>query len=194
MQMRTESIKPGQSSDDDVNAILEKWRTHYWGDTTMFGVIAQHPDLLKASQPVIDAMWPGESEHNITGHLLELMRVKNAATAGCAHCLSVRTISTADTVSTKEDAMAAFQPPAGPHLSERESLAVCLAERLAIDPHLVDDEFFGRLRAAFTAEEIVELIFGFGVLDLGAKFNITLRLDNEHDSLAYEDVLSGAAH
>jgi alkylhydroperoxidase family enzyme len=191
--MRTESIKPGQSDDADVNAILEKWRTHYWGDTTMFGVIAQHPDLLKASQPVVDSMWPGESQHNITGHLLELMRVKNAATAGCAHCLSVRTIRTAETVSSKEEAMAAFQPQPGGMLSERESLAVCLAERLAIDPHLVDDEFFARLRAAFTDEEIVELVFGFGVLELGAKFNITLRLDNEHDNLEYEDLLSGAA-
>jgi alkylhydroperoxidase family enzyme len=190
--MRAESLKPGQSSDPEVNEILEKWRTHYWGDTTMFGVIAQHPDLLKASQPVVDSMWPGESEHNITGHLLELMRVKNAATAGCAHCLSVRTISTADAIASKEDALAGFQPPPGPQLSDRESLAVCLAERLAIDPHLVDDAFFARLKDAFSDEEIIELIFGFGVLELGAKFNITMRLDNEHESLEYEDLLSVA--
>lgn len=188
--MRAESIKAGNSHDPEVNEILKKWQTHYWRDTTMFGIIAQHPELLKASQRVIDAMWPGESEHNQTGHLLELMRVKNAATAGCAHCSSVRTAEVADVVGPKEAEMLKFQPKAGPTLSEREALATCLAERLAIDAHLVDDAFFAKLREAFSDDEIVELIFGFGILDLGAKFNIGLRLDNEHASLAYEDKLS----
>lgn len=191
--MRVESIKAGQSDDPQVNAILEKWQTHYWRDTTMFGIIAQVPELLKVAQPVIDSMWPGESEHNTTGHLLELMRVKNAATAGCAHCASVRTTELADVVGPKETEMLKFQPKAGPTLSEREALAACFSERMAIDAHLVDDDFFARLREVFSDDEIVELIFGFGVLDLGAKFNITLRLNNEHDSLEYEDKLSALA-
>jgi alkylhydroperoxidase family enzyme len=192
MTMRVTPVKAGESADPDVNAILERWRTHYWGDTTMFGSIAHSPELLKAAQAVVDSMWPGESEHNLTGPLLELMRIKNANTAGCAHCQSVRTIPMTDVVGPKESEIEKFQPKPGPTLSEREALAVCLAERMAIDPHLIDDEFFARLRRVFSQDELVELFFGFGVLELGAKFNITMRLDNEHESLQYEDLLSAA--
>lgn len=68
----------------------------------------------------------------------------------------------------------------GESFTPRESLAVEYAERLAIDHHNVDDEFFSRLKQLFSEREILELgmmagqYIGFGrllmVLDLTPKF------------------------
>ncbi len=64
--------------------------------------------------------------------------------------------------------------------SDRERLALEYAERLAVDHHNVDDDFFDRLRTEFDDAEILELgmmagqYIGFGrllmVLDLTPKF------------------------
>jgi alkylhydroperoxidase family enzyme len=64
--------------------------------------------------------------------------------------------------------------------SARERLALEYAEKLAVDHHNIDDEFFERLRTCFDDAEILELgmmigqYIGFGrllkVLDLEPKF------------------------
>lgn len=68
----------------------------------------------------------------------------------------------------------------GNGFSDRERLALEYAERLAVDHHNVDDDFFDRLRTEFDDAEILELgmmagqYIGFGrllmVLDLTPKF------------------------
>ena len=68
------------------------------------------------------------------------------------------------------------------NLSEREALAVELSLRISADPHMVDDEFFQKLKAVFSEEEIVELVFGASVYNFGNKFNITMRVDTGADS------------
>lgn len=64
--------------------------------------------------------------------------------------------------------------------SEQELLAIEYADRLATDHHHMDDEFFDRLKAVFSDEQVLELgmmigqFIGFGrllmVLDLESKF------------------------
>ena len=64
--------------------------------------------------------------------------------------------------------------------SNEELLAIEYADRLAIDHHNMDDEFFDRMKSAFSDEQILELgmmigqFIGFGrllmVLDLESKF------------------------
>ena len=67
----------------------------------------------------------------------------------------------------------------GESFTPRESLAVEYAERLAVDHHNMDDEFFVRLKQQFSEQEILELgmmagqYIGFGrllmILDLTPK-------------------------
>ena len=64
--------------------------------------------------------------------------------------------------------------------TDRESLALEFAERLAVDHHNIDDSFFDRLKTEFNEAEILELgmmagqYIGFGrllmVLDLTPKY------------------------
>ena len=64
--------------------------------------------------------------------------------------------------------------------SNRERLALAYAEKMAVDHHNIDDEFFTELRTEFSDAEVLELgmmigqYIGFGrllkVLDLEPKF------------------------
>ena len=67
-------------------------------------------------------------------------------------------------------------------LTEREALAVSLAERIALDPHTITDEFFQSLKDQFTDDEIVEMVFACSIFNWGNKFNITMNLDSSPDS------------
>ncbi|MCY4369849.1 MAG: hypothetical protein OXF41_10660 [bacterium] len=74
------------------------------------------------------------------------------------------------------------QPQPGDMLTEREALAVSLAERIALDPHTITDEFFESLKDQFTDDEIVEMVFACSIFNWGNKFNITMNLDSSPDS------------
>ena len=67
-------------------------------------------------------------------------------------------------------------------LSEKEALAVELALRVSADPHMVDDEFFAKLKTAWSEEEIVELVWAASFINGANKFNITMRLDTRDES------------
>ena len=85
-------------------------------------------------------------------------------------------------VGPKEHALFEHQPKAGDDLTEREALAVSLAERMALDPHTVTDDFFESLKGTFSEDEIVEMVFACGIFNWGNKFNITMQLDSSPES------------
>lgn len=72
------------------------------------------------------------------------------------------------------------QPGSSSPFSERESMALAYAEKLAVDHHNIDDAFFERLRGVFNDAEVLELgmmigqYIGFGrllkVLDLEPRY------------------------
>ena len=85
-------------------------------------------------------------------------------------------------VGPKEEALFEHQPQPGDALTEREALAVSLAERMALDPHTVTDEFFAKLREHFSDDEIVEMVYACSIFNWGNKFNITMNLDSSAES------------
>ena len=96
--------------------------------------------------------------------------------------MTVRTAAVRGEVEKREAECHKHQPKAGEALSEREAKAISLAERIALDPHTVTDEFFLDLKGTFTEDEIVEMVFACGIFNWGNKFNITLRMDAEDNS------------
>ena len=96
--------------------------------------------------------------------------------------MAVRTVAVRDAVGPKEEACMGHQPQAGDALTDREALAVSLAERIALDPHTVTDAFFASLKEHFSDDEIVEMVFSCGIFNWGNKFNITMNLDASAES------------
>jgi len=103
--------------------------------------------------------------------------------------MTVRTAAVRGAVAPKEEACAKHQPQPGEVLNEREAMAVSLAERIALDPHTVTDEFFAQVKEVFSEEEIVEAVFACGIYNWGNKFNITMHMSADEDS-EYESDMS----
>jgi uncharacterized peroxidase-related enzyme len=181
MATRVTPVRPGESDDPEVNEILEDLRAGgWWADPAMFGTVARRPEALKAIVPVFQSFF---AKGIVEPHIFEMMRLKTGQINDCAYCMAVRTQSVKDTVSTKEDALFQRQPEPSEHLTEREAVAVQFAERIALDPHTVDDKFWTKLNSIFSDDEIVELVFACGIFNWGNKFNITMHMDASDDSL-----------
>lgn len=177
MSSVVQPIKPGESPDPAVNQLLQQAKEGWWQDTAMFGVIARQPALLKTIVPVFEAFFMAG---RIPPHLFELMRLKTGEINRCTYCATVRAAGVRDQVAPKEAAV--FGEIDQNALSRREYLGIRLAEYMAGDPNYIPDSFYEELKAEFTDEEIVELVFGCSIFNFGNKFNITMRLDASEDS------------
>jgi alkylhydroperoxidase family enzyme len=177
MSSEVQPLKPGESPDAAVNDLLQQAKEGWWNDTAMFGVIARQPDLLKTIVPVFAAFFMAG---RIPPHMFELMRLKTGEINRCTYCATVRAAGVRDEVGPKEGAV--FGEIDESALTRREYLGVRLAEYMAGDPNYIPNSFYEELKAEFSEEEIVELIFGCSVFNFGNKFNITMRLDPTEES------------
>ncbi len=170
-------LKPGDSSEPEVNELLQQSVEGWWNDSAMFGVIGRQPDLLKTIVPVFAAFFIAG---RIPAHLFEMMRLKTGEINQCTYCATVRAGGVRDEVRPKEAAI--FGDIDAGKMSRREFLGVQLAEYMAGDPNFIPDGFYDELGAEFTKDEIVELVFACSVFNFGNKFNITMRMDATKES------------
>lgn len=174
---RFKSLKPGQSPDPQVNELLAGARDGWWKDTSMFGIIARQPSLLKTIVPVFEAFFGGG---RIPPHVLEMMRLKTGEINDCTYCKEVRSEATREAIKDKEAAF--FGKVDFDKLPLNEALAVQLAEYIAGDPNYIPDGFFERLATVYTDEEVIELVFACSIFNWGNKFNITMQVDGSEES------------
>ena len=172
-----EPMKRGESCDAAVNELLRQAGEGWWKDTAMFGVLARQPVLLKTIVPVFEAFFMAG---RIPPQLFELMRLKTGEINRCAYCATVRVAGLRDQVAPKECAVLGKVDENA--LTRREYLAVKLAEYMAGDPNAINDEFYRELKAEFTDEEVVEVVFACAIFNFGNKFNIAMRLDTTTES------------
>jgi alkylhydroperoxidase family enzyme len=170
-------MKCGESPDSAVNDLLQQAREGWWKDGSMFGVLARQPSLLKTIVPVFEAFFMAG---RFPPQLFELMRLKTGEINRCGYCATVRVAGIRDQVAPKECAVMGKIDEKG--LSRREYLAVRLAEQVAGDPNSIADNFYLELKAEFSDDEVVELVFACAIFNFGNKFNITMRLDTSAES------------
>ena len=173
MAIRVQPLRPGESDDPEVNAILDQAREGWWKDTNMFGIIGRRPALLKKIVPIFQELF---GSGRIEPELLELMRLKTGEMNQCTYCMTVRSVGTREAIAPKESAV--FGDIDERKLSRREALGVRLAEYVAGDPNFIPEPFFEELRTEFSDDDIVELVFACGIFNWGNKFNVTMRMDS----------------
>jgi alkylhydroperoxidase family enzyme len=108
----------------------------------------------------------------------EAARLKIAQVNGCLFCQDWRTER--DGVKVEDsfpDAVSSWATTTD--LDERAKLAAEYAERYALDHHGLDDEFWARMKAAYTDNEIVELSMCLGSWLSFGRLNRVLGLDAE---------------
>lgn len=88
------------------------------------------------------------------GRIHELIRIRSAQLGECEPCMQSRKH---DSI-TDEDVACLLAPGQG-QLDPQEQMAVEFLDLLSADHHAIDDAFYARLGAVFTAAQIVELGF-----------------------------------
>lgn len=184
MTSRPETVKPGESDDSKVNELLHEAENDWYGDTAFFGAMAHQPDLFKQ---IVSLFREFSQSEYIDPETFELVRLKIAEAHQCAYCSTVRTQEVREEVAPKEEAI--FGDIDADALTQREYLAVYLAEQLSETPHQITDEFFGDLREVYSETEIIELLL-FISIEIGLdRFCIALELDTA-DTSSYPDDLA----
>lgn len=174
---RPDIVHPGESDDAEVNELLREAEEGWYGDAAFFGAMARRPALVKRIVALFEEFPQSE---RIDAETLELMRLKVAEVHQCAYCATVRTQDLREDVGPKEEAI--FGEVDADVLTQREYLAVRLAEQLSTDSHRITDEFFDDLGDVYSEAGIVELLL-FASLEVGLdRFCIALELDTTERS------------
>lgn len=178
MPSRINPVEPGESDDEEVNKILQESEEGWYKDSAYFGAVAHQPRLLKRLVRTF-RLFP--RSNLIDAETLELMRLRVAAVHGCAYCGTVRTWEVKDAIEPKEDAVFADEIDTS-ELTQREELAVRVADYMSRDPQEIPDEFFDELKEEYSEEAIIELLL-FAGLEVGLdRLCIALRLDTTEKS------------
>jgi alkylhydroperoxidase family enzyme len=108
----------------------------------------------------------------------ELARMRIAEINDCAICRQWRKTTGSADVMTEADYANVSDWRTFAGYSEREQLAIEYAERFALDHTNLDDDFFTRLRAAYTDAEVLDLTVCIGAwIALGRTMSV-LRIDS----------------
>jgi alkylhydroperoxidase family enzyme len=103
----------------------------------------------------------------------ELARMRIAQINDCAICRQWRRTTGAAEVMTEDDYLHVAEWRAHPGYTPRERLAIEYAERFALDHLGLDDDFYARLRAAFSDTEVLDLTVCIGAwLALGRTMHV----------------------
>jgi alkylhydroperoxidase family enzyme len=94
------------------------------------------------------------AETLLGGRILELIRIRSAQLGECQPCMQSRKHD-----SITDDDVACLLVPGHADLNAQEQMAVEFMDLLSADHHAMDDGFYRRLGAVFTAAQIVELGF-----------------------------------
>ncbi len=147
------------------------------------GTLAHLPGIAERMVELYTAL-PRESL--LPRHLVELAILTVSSLNACEYCIVHHGALGAQYGLTPEQALAfkdgswrrmeAFGP------SER--LVIEYAEQVTRDANAVSDELFGRLRAAFSEAQIVELTVRITLCGFYNKFNQALRIDIEDEAVA----------
>lgn len=122
------------------------------------------PELLDTVSAMIDGPY---RRSRLPAREREAARLRIAQLNDCTLCRDFRAGS-ARAGGATDELYAHVDDPDGGHYTERERLAIEFAERFALDHLGFDDEFFTRLRAAFTDPEVLDLAICCGAfLGLG---------------------------
>lgn len=95
-----------------------------------------------------------EKENLLGGRILELLRIRSAQLGECQPCMQSRKHD-----SITDSDVACLLDADHSELTKQERMAIEFLDLLSADHHAMDDEFYRRLGAVFSAAQIIELGF-----------------------------------
>jgi len=179
---RISYVDPATITDPELAGYIE--------DSRKYGTPRVESQAIRAHVPAVlrsfNRAWQTTFREGVVDHnIKELCRVFVAKSLECGYCAGQRShVATANGLTEREfDEVIEFRESTV--LSEREKAALLLAEAIAWDPLMADDEVWAKLHEHFTEPELVELGYFIGLTMGQQKFLKTLNI--KHGELGLEN-------
>ncbi|MEV6491973.1 carboxymuconolactone decarboxylase family protein [Actinoplanes sp. NPDC051633] len=160
----------------DPDSVTDPELAGYLDDSRRYGTPRLESQAIRAHVPAVlrtfNQSWQQVFREGVLDHKVkELARVFVAKSLDCGYCAGQRS-HLADVDEGDVDDLIDFRR--SERFTEREKAALLLAEAIAWDPLMADDEVWAKLHEHFTEPEIVELGYFIGLTMGQQKFLKTL--------------------
>jgi uncharacterized peroxidase-related enzyme len=171
----------------EVREVFEAGEAVYGRVLNTWHALAHRPEIFVAYMPYLRSIvGPGALDQR----LKELVEVRTAVLNRCLYSASHR-VRSAKSAGVSEDDLVAVACGELSRFSEREQLALELADALTLHPasvpyadapQLVEAATLERLRTSFTDPEIVELVATIGIWNALARFHRVMGFELDMDA------------
>jgi uncharacterized peroxidase-related enzyme len=156
----------------------------------MFRTMAHRPEIFET---IIAHMEAVLNTGTLPKALKELVIVRTSQLNRTPYCLASHT-TIARKLGWSEVQIEALHDAAGSEgFSEREKVAIHLAEVMTLDAHNYSEAEFARLRSFFSEGEVVELMAAIGLFNYFNRFNDLLEMEPTQPASAEELARAGVA-
>jgi AhpD family alkylhydroperoxidase len=165
----------------DPHSIVDPELAGYMDDSRQFGTPRLESQAIRAHVPAVlrsfNQAWQHTFREGVLDHnIKELARVFVAKSLDCGYCAGQRSHQGVEGGLTERQFDEVIEFRDSTTLGEREKAALLLAEAIAWEPSMADDEVWEKLHAHFTEPEIVELGYFIGLTMGQQKFLKTLSI------------------
>src|SRR5580704_14476633 len=154
----------------------------------MFRTMAHRPEIFET---IIAHMEAVLNTGTLPKALKELVIVRTSQLNRTPYCLASHT-TIARKLGWSDAQIAALQDAAGSReFTEREKVAIHLAEVMTLDAHSYSEAEFTRLRSFYSEGEVIELMAAIGLFNYFNRFNDLLQMEPTQPASAEELETSG---
>lgn len=170
----------------DPDSVTDPELAGYLEDSRRYGTPRLESQAIRAHVPAVlrcfNQSWQHTFREGVLDHQVkELARVFIAKSLDCGYCAGQRSHLGTQAGLTEREFDDVIEFRRSTRLGPREKAALLLAEAIAWDPTMADDEVWAQLHEHFTEPEIVELGYFIGTTMGQQKFLKTL--DIKHGEL-----------
>ncbi len=182
------SRKQRPEVDGESLAIFDRVLRDRGNVPNMFRTMAHRPEIFETIIAHMDAVL---KTGTLPTALKELVIVRTSQLNRTPYCLASHT-ALAKRLGWTEDQIAALHDaPSSPLFSDREKVAIHLAEVMTLDAHAYSDQHFQRLREFYSEGEVVELMAAIGLFNYFNRFNDLLQMEPTRPASAEEIAAAG---
>jgi uncharacterized peroxidase-related enzyme len=165
--MRIAPLEADQA-DKKLQRVYESLEKQYGTALNPLRVLAHKPAIMEAVMRLYGAIHaPNEV---LSEELKEMLSVRIAQINGCrSYCVPYHSYMLRHLGTPEDKIQAIAQGSLSPQFSEMERLCLEYAERITVPTTSVSEEFFGKLKAHFSQEDVVELTAFIGMLNFWTK-------------------------
>ncbi len=170
-------------------AIYDRYLRDRGNVPNMFRTMAHRPEIFET---IIAHMEAVLNTGTLTKALKELVIVRTSQLNRTPYCLASHT-TICRKLGWSDAQLAAMDQPTAGEFTERERVAIHLAEVMTLDAHGYTEADFARLRSFFSEGEVVELMAAIGLFNYFNRFNDLLEMEPTRPASAEELARAGVA-